>query len=116
MPVNDNLAPLREMLDEAYSVGEINTLAFDLFPQVYRNFADATPRASRIEQLVLRAKQRGRIADLIAYTQKHNPHQYAIYASRLKEIEGESSAAPLLARNCARFHWCASAAAISMIF
>jgi hypothetical protein len=37
MPVYD-IAVIREMLSVAFSTGEINTLAFDLFPKLYGDF------------------------------------------------------------------------------
>lgn len=82
---NYDLAVVREMLDEAFSVGEINTLAFDLFPKTYRDFPGDWSKSRRIREIVSDADNQGRIPDLLAYTEKHNAYRYGLFAPRLKK-------------------------------
>lgn len=96
-----NLALIRQMLSEAFSIGEINTLAFDLFPKLQDDFATGASKSDRIQQLVTKANQNGRLPDLIAAVKKENPHQYEIFADQLNkatsspENDAESAIADL---------------------
>lgn len=79
-----NLAAIRKLLNDAFSSGEIQTLAFDLFADVYDNFASGVTKSQMIQAIVLYADKNGRLPDLLAYVEKENPYQYKRYASQLE--------------------------------
>jgi hypothetical protein len=78
-----NLHTIRELLGEAFSSGEITTLAFDLFHDVYQNFSASMTRADKIQMVVEKAQASGKIPQLLAYVQEKNPYQYGRYANQL---------------------------------
>ncbi|MCA9964159.1 MAG: hypothetical protein KC423_07950 [Anaerolineales bacterium] len=82
MPAYD-LAVVREMLSQAFSIGEINTLAFDLFSNLYNDFAGSLSKSDRIEQIVMQAQRTDRVSELVNYVKDRNPHQYQRYANSL---------------------------------
>ena len=80
------LATIRELLATAFNSGEIDTLAFDLFQSVYRDFSPGMMRSAKIQGIVQHASDNGRIPDLLFYVEKENPYQYASYAAELGPI------------------------------
>lgn len=86
MPVY-NLANIREMLSTAFSIGEINTLAFDLLRQLYDDFSSGMSKSDRIEQIVMEAERNGRIPQLLNYVQEKNAYQYGRFAPHLIQEE-----------------------------
>jgi hypothetical protein len=78
-----NLHIIRELLAEAFSSGEISTLAFDLFHEVYADFTTGMTRSQKIEMVVDTAVRRGMIPELLAYVQSHNLYQYNQFAGQL---------------------------------
>jgi hypothetical protein len=84
-----NLLAIRSLLGEAFSSGEITTLAFDLFHEVYQDFTAGMARSTKIEMVVTKAKASGKIPELLAYVQRQNSYQYRRYADQL-----EAQAAP----------------------
>ena len=60
------LAVIRELLSDAFNSGEIDTLAFDLFQPVYRDFSPAMTRSTKIRSIVEHANDSGRVRDLLA--------------------------------------------------
>jgi hypothetical protein len=64
-----NLAAVRGLLDAALNTSEIDTLAFDLFQPVYREFAPSMAKAQKIQAIVGHAEQHGRIPNLLAYVE-----------------------------------------------
>ena len=88
-----NLAAIRELLAAAFSSGEIDTLAFDLFQEVYRNFTSGMINSAKINMIVSHASEKGRIPPLLAYVEKNNPYQYQRFAPQLK-AETETGNAP----------------------
>ena len=56
MPVYDQ-AVIRQMLADAFDAGEIDTLAFDLFPRVQGDFSNGMPKSERIKRIVTEAVQ-----------------------------------------------------------
>ena len=79
-----NLAVVRQLLAAAFSAGEISTLAFDLFPAVYHDFAAGMTRAQKIEMVLAYAERTGGVDDLLAYVQRVNRYQYNRFAARLR--------------------------------
>lgn len=79
-----NLPIIRELLGEAFSSGEITTLAFDLFYDVYQNFPSTMTRADKIQMVVQKAQASGRIPQLLAYVQEKNGYQYGRFADKLQ--------------------------------
>ncbi|MAU02188.1 MAG: hypothetical protein CL608_34050 [Anaerolineaceae bacterium] len=86
MPVY-NLAKIREMLTAAFNIGEIDTLAFDLFPKLQGDFSSGMSKSDRIKQIVREAEQHGRMPDVLAFVQKENPYQYGRFAPHFLKSE-----------------------------
>ena len=84
-----NLATIRELLAAAFSSSEIDTLAFDLFQEVYRNFTSGMINSAKISLIVTHASDHGQIPRLLTYVENHNPYQYQRFAAQLK-AEAES--------------------------
>lgn len=79
-----NLETLRKLLNNAFSSGEIKTLAFDRFYDVHNDFAAGMSKRQMIEAVVEYAHKNGRIPDILDYVKKENPYQYSQYASQLE--------------------------------
>lgn len=94
MPAYYDLAVVREMLVAAFGIGGINTLAFDLFPSLYDDFAGSLPKNDRVEQIVAEAARTGRVSEIADYVEKNNKHQYDVYAPRL--LRPSTSPSPAL--------------------
>ena len=89
-----NLHTIRELLGEAFSSGEITTLAFDLFHDIYQDFTAGMTRSTKIEMVVANANKKGRIPDLLKYVQEKNAYQYGRYANKLKSPSPSQEAQP----------------------
>lgn len=81
-----NLAAIRKLLTDAFSSGNIQTLAFDLFPEVYDDFATGMTKSQMVEAVLIYAERNGRLPHLLAYVQKENPYQYNRYAPQLEGV------------------------------
>lgn len=79
-----NLETVRKLLNDAFSSGEIKTLAFDRFHDVHDDFAAGMSKRQMIEAVVEYAHKHGRIPDLLDYVKKANPYQYNRYAPQLE--------------------------------
>ncbi len=79
-----NLEIVRNLLNDAFSSGEIKTLAFDRFYDVHNDFAAGMAKRQMIEAVVENAHNNGRIPDLLDYVKKANPYQYNRYAPLLE--------------------------------
>ena len=86
VPVYDQ-ATFHQMLTAAFSTGEINTLAFELFPKIYDDFSSGMSKSDRIKQIIEAAGKNGRFPHLITYVKNHNPHQYHQFKNRLQKEE-----------------------------
>ena len=75
-----DLQAVRELLGAAFSAGEINTLAIDLFQPVYQDFSPGMTRAQKNAAILQHADKHGRIPDLLAYTKKANDYQYGRFS------------------------------------
>ena len=90
MPVYD-LTIIRQMLSEAFSIGEINTLAFDLLPKLQGDFSSGMSTSERIQQIVAKADQQGQIPELFAYVKRENAYRYNRFADQLIQEEPSPS-------------------------
>lgn len=81
-----NLEIVRNLLNDAFSSGEIQTLAFDRFYEVYADFAAGMSKSQMIKTVVEYAHNNGRIPDLLDYVKKANPYQYDRYAPQLDAV------------------------------
>lgn len=77
-----NLQTIRDLISKAFSSGEVTTLAFDLFYDVYREFAPGMTTSQKIQAIVEKAYDNGEIPKLLDYVKKHNAFQYAQYANK----------------------------------
>jgi hypothetical protein len=82
---------IRQLLTDAFDAGEVATLAFDLFADVYGNFAPGMTKGQMILAIVEHATRYNRVPDLLNYVKEKNAYQYDRYASRLKPISQISS-------------------------
>jgi hypothetical protein len=83
MQTHYNQAIVRELLDQAFNAGDLDNLAFDMFPDVYADFADGMTTSRRIRMIVAHAAKHGRFPQLLDYVRRENLYQYARYADRL---------------------------------
>ena len=75
-----NQGKVMDMLTNAFSTSEIDTLAFDLFPQIYGDFAGGMSKIERIRTIVQFAVNQGQVEAILKYVQRHNPYQYNRFA------------------------------------
>jgi hypothetical protein len=88
-----NLHVIRELLGEAFSSGEITTLAFDLFHDVYQDFTAGMTRSQKIRMVVDHANKNGAMPGLLAYVERQNAYQYGRFAPQLKSQAGSQQTA-----------------------
>ena len=81
-----NLEAVSKLLNDAFSSGEIKTLAFDRFHEVYGDFAPGMTKRQMILAVVDSAQRHGRIPDLLDYVKIANPYQYNRYAPQLEVV------------------------------
>ncbi len=79
-----NLHAIRELLSEAFSSGEVSTLAFDLFHEVYQEFTAGMTRSQKIKMVIEEASKKGRMPELLAYVQRQNAYQYGRFEGQFK--------------------------------
>lgn len=82
-----NLETVRKLLNDAFSSGEIQTLAFDRFHDIHDDFAAGMTKSQMIKAVVENAHKHGRIPDLLDYVKKENPYQYNRYAPQLEAAQ-----------------------------
>lgn len=80
LPQENLLAVLRQMLEPIYNLGELKTLAFDLYPNLN---GELITKAQSIEVIVEHAVQTNTIHKLLAYVRGGRNHQYHKYISRV---------------------------------
>jgi hypothetical protein len=68
-----DVGDVRRLIDHALSTEDIDDLALDHFPEVYRDFVAGTGRRARIRQLVEYASRRDRLDELVALVREVNP-------------------------------------------
>jgi len=68
-----DVGAVRRLIDDALSTEDIDDLALDHFPEVYRDFVAGTGRRARIRQLVEYASRRYRLDELVALVREANP-------------------------------------------
>jgi ABC-type amino acid transport substrate-binding protein len=76
-----NLEDVRKLLSDAFNADELETLAFDLFPEFAPNLTgfDHAQKTHRITDF---AHRRGRIDEILAYVKEKVPYQYKRYLIR----------------------------------
>ncbi len=79
-----NTAVLRELLNAAFSDGELTTLCFDHFRPVYDNFASGMSKGDKIQRLLDYCIRHEQVEALLAAVQKANPAQYRKYEGSLR--------------------------------
>ncbi len=79
-----NLKTVHDLLNDAFNSGEIETLALDVSYDVYTDFSSGMRKRQMIDMLLDDAQRNGRLPHLINYVKENNPHQYKLYAARLK--------------------------------
>ncbi|MEM7114221.1 MAG: hypothetical protein AAF614_17435 [Chloroflexota bacterium] len=88
MSTEYNLAAIRQLLKNAFSDVEINAFAFDHFPKVYENFGSGMGRLHKIQLLLEYCKRQGKLGELLAHVQQHNPYQYSNYLAAIASANG----------------------------
>ena len=71
-----NSAALCKLLSAAFSDGELTTLCFDHFRQVYEDFAAGMSKGDKIQRLLDHCIRYARVEELLVAVQKANPGQY----------------------------------------
>jgi hypothetical protein len=97
MATEYDLSVVRQLLMAAYLMGELDTMAFDLFRDLHGDMNPMLDKSKKVEAIVSYAERRGRVEELLAYTRRHNSEQYERFEGRLvgrtAEVEGGSGAA-----------------------
>lgn len=89
-----DLSVVRQLLEAAFSIEDVDTLTFDLFHELYDNPSPSLNKRGKVKAVVEHARQRGRIEELLAYTRRHNAYQYNQFTARLVVQEMEQAAVP----------------------
>ena len=84
MSTDYNLSALRELLEAAFNVSDLQTLAFDLFRPVYDDLPSAATKSAVIRTMIDYAERYGRIPHLLQYIQRENIYQYGRFAPQLR--------------------------------
>jgi hypothetical protein len=83
-PSEYDLQAVRELMSAAFSDGDVVTLAFDRFRDVYEDISSGMGKSDKIRRLVDWCERHGHTETLLAEVKQRNPHQYARYAGRVK--------------------------------
>ncbi|MCA9960450.1 MAG: hypothetical protein KC443_15520 [Anaerolineales bacterium] len=84
MNASYNLSAIRQLLNAAFSVSELQTLAFDLFRPVYDDLPTAATKSFIIQQIITYAERNGRIPHLLQAVEERNRYQYGRFANQLQ--------------------------------
>ena len=82
---------IRELLSKAFSNNEINTLAFDLFPDIYGDFSNSMSKGEKILAIVEYANNRGKLEPLLDYVKEKNLHQYNQYIGKTHTLNSANA-------------------------
>jgi hypothetical protein len=74
---------LRQLLNEAFSTGDIGTLAFDVFPGLYGELEASPGKTRKIEIVVEAAIQNDAVLRLMEWVRLNNAHKYNAYFNRV---------------------------------
>ena len=80
-----DLAAIRELVSAAFSDEELRTLCFDHYRAVYEQFTAGQSKGDRVLALVAHADKHGLLDNLLAQVKTANPHQYAVFESRIRQ-------------------------------
>jgi hypothetical protein len=75
----DKLAVIRQWLSDGFGASEIDTMAFDLFHEIYGDIESISPKSSKIQYLVDWCFQNGKMVELGTYMVRANPNQAKRY-------------------------------------
>jgi len=78
-----DLEVIRRLLSAAFNDGELMTLCFDRFPEVYDGFGSGMPKSEKIRALVDHCRQRGQVEELLQAIEAYNPFQYRKFSGKL---------------------------------
>ena len=79
-----NTAAMRDLLTTAFSDGELTTLCFDHFRQVYEDFATGMSKSDKIQRLLDYCIRHEQVEALLAAVQRANPAQYQRFEDQLR--------------------------------
>ena len=80
-----DLTIIRQLVNDAFSSEEINTLAFDYFHDAYGDIESISPKSRKVEALVSFCDRTGKLQTLVAAIAKLNPNQFRRYADIWRE-------------------------------
>lgn len=87
-----NTAAIRDLLDEALTDDELNTLVFDHFRPIYdRYFSASLTRQQKTQILIEQTTRRGETEQLLAYVREINPAQMTPFAEQVLRQPTERS-------------------------
>jgi hypothetical protein len=84
-----DLAVVRTLLEKAFSMSDLDTLAFDLFHELYDRFPANLTKPQKAIEIVDYAEANGGMSRLLNYVRERNPYQYSQFAGRLVKTAGE---------------------------
>jgi hypothetical protein len=89
MATEYDLSVVRQLLVEAFNIGELDTMAFTLFPDLHRELNPMLNLSKKVEAIVDHAARRELVEEVLGYVQQYNGRRYELFAARLVKKEGE---------------------------
>jgi hypothetical protein len=80
-----NTEAIRQLLNAAFSDGELTTLCFDHFHPVYDDFSSGMSKRDKIQRLLDHCLRHAQVESMLAQVRQRNPVQYARFARQLKK-------------------------------
>ena len=78
-----DLEMIRRLLSAAFNDGELMTLCFDRFPEVYDAFGSGMAKSEKIRALVDYCRQHRQVEELLQAIEAYNPFQYRKFSGKL---------------------------------
>lgn len=83
MATEYDLRVVRELLEAAFGMGELDRLGFDLIRDFYSGLSPLLDKSQKVIAVVEYAERQGRVEELLSYTKEKNPHRYEQFVARL---------------------------------
>ena len=78
-----DLAIVRELINAAFGLEDLNNFCFDHFRSVYDEFVETDRKSHRVRQLVAMAERKGQLEQLLNLVRQQNPGKYAKFQAGL---------------------------------
>jgi Effector-associated domain 7 len=82
---------LRQLMEQALSAENVNTIAFDYFNPVYRNFANGQTNSTRISEIIDHAQRHQKVSILMTAIWKINSRRYDYFMAELNPNQNSTT-------------------------